>query len=60
MLVYWLDLSPHDTRRWVGWRVTTPERGPYREEAFATTNLDALPAGGCVYLAGIRWTRTDG
>ena len=57
MLVYLLDLSPHDTTRWQGWKVSKPHRGRYNETRVVIDDLSTLPDDARVYLAGYRWRR---
>ena len=57
MTVFWLDLSPHDTTRWQGWKVSKPHRGPYRETRVTIDDLSTLPDDCRVYLCGVKWSR---
>ena len=57
MLIYLLDLSPHDTTRWQGWRVSKPSRGRYCETRVTIEDLSTLPDDCRVYLCGVPWRR---
>ena len=57
MTVFWLDLSPLNSSRWIGWRCVKPNRGRYHETPVIVADLETLPEWARVYLAGYRWRR---